>query len=54
MTDGALIEIAASDGESAKGITSVCPNLELCEPLGELPLAALSLVGRESLALDAN
>jgi hypothetical protein len=54
LTDGAIIEIAASNGASAKGITSICPNLELCEPLGELPLAVLSMVGRDSLALDAN
>ena len=48
--DGATISIAASEENRSKGILVACPNLQLCEPFGELAIAILSVIGRESEA----
>ena len=48
LLDGASISIAATDSESSKGVRLICPDIEMCEPLGNLPRVMLEIAGLES------
>ena len=48
MNDGAHISIAATNGKDSRGVQAICPDIELCEPLGVLPKVMLAIAGFEA------
>ena len=48
MTDGATMSIAATNGRTSKGVRAICPDLGMCEPLGNVPKTMLEIAGLDS------
>lgn len=49
LTDGATITIAVTEESRSKAVKRACTDLGPCKPFGNIPLAMLKAIGKESL-----